>query len=85
VHFELTHSNKGFEGIHYHEKGEDKFLMGLCEGELMCSCCCCCLSMSVCWVMMHVEDLFQCTASALIVSLVVYGLFLDCQCVGAAG
>eukprot|EP00898_Chlorokybus_atmophyticus_P008557 jgi/Chlat1/8702/Chrsp88S08072 len=33
VEFELSSANKGFEGISYHDKGDDgKFLLGLCEG-----------------------------------------------------
>jgi hypothetical protein len=35
VHFELKHGNKGFEGIHYHEDDNHKYLIGLCEGELL--------------------------------------------------
>eukprot|EP00879_Flechtneria_rotunda_P001126 GHRR01001268.1.p1 GENE.GHRR01001268.1~~GHRR01001268.1.p1 ORF type:complete len:366 (+),score=117.53 GHRR01001268.1:185-1282(+) len=33
VHFELTHQNKGFEGVYYHEDEHGhKYLLGLCEG-----------------------------------------------------
>ncbi|KAI8468140.1 MAG: hypothetical protein J3K34DRAFT_428254 [Monoraphidium minutum] len=35
VEFELTHANKGFEGIHYWRDAKDRsreFLLGLCEG-----------------------------------------------------
>jgi len=35
VHFELKHGNKGFEGIYYHEDDNHKYLIGLCEGELL--------------------------------------------------
>jgi len=33
VHYELSHGNKGFEGLHLHEADNgEQFLMGLCEG-----------------------------------------------------
>eukprot|EP00882_Tetradesmus_deserticola_P005276 GHRQ01005554.1.p1 GENE.GHRQ01005554.1~~GHRQ01005554.1.p1 ORF type:complete len:373 (+),score=99.62 GHRQ01005554.1:470-1588(+) len=32
VHFELRHENKGFEGLHFQQRGEEGLLMGLCEG-----------------------------------------------------
>ena len=38
VHYTLSHENKGFEGLHYHEdaaKGQH-YLFGLCEGEFFC-------------------------------------------------
>ena len=35
VHYELSHGNKGFEGLHLYEADNgEQFLMGLCEGEL---------------------------------------------------
>jgi hypothetical protein len=41
VHFILKHENKGFEGVHYQQRGEEGLLMGLCEGVYCCRCCCC--------------------------------------------
>lgn len=32
VHYVLEHENKGFEGLHYHEAGDTRLLLGLCEG-----------------------------------------------------
>ncbi|KAF6251183.1 hypothetical protein COO60DRAFT_1562562 [Scenedesmus sp. NREL 46B-D3] len=32
VHYELKHENKGFEGVHFQQRGEEGLLMGLCEG-----------------------------------------------------
>lgn len=33
IEFNLTHNNKGFESIMFHDGGDDaKYLLGLCEG-----------------------------------------------------
>jgi hypothetical protein len=35
VHYNLTHSNKGMEGLHFHEDGKGtEYLLTLCEGNL---------------------------------------------------